>query len=61
MEELQVKVWKLNRFSYTPVELVAAFASEELAKGFVDYQASIGEPYGIVKNGVVLYGGEEDC
>lgn len=59
MEDLQVKVWRLNRFSHTPVELVAVFNSEELAKSFIDYQASLCERYGIVKNGVVIYG-EED-
>ena len=56
---MEVKVWKLNRFSYMPVEVVAVFQSEELAKEFVDYQACIGNHYGIVENGNVVYGGDE--
>ena len=57
---MEVKVWKLNRFSYMPVELAAAFGSAELAKQFIDYQASIGNHYGIVENGKVVYGGDEE-
>ena len=57
---MEVKVWKLNRFSYMPVELTATFGSAELAKQFIDYQASIGNHYGIVENGKVVYGGDEE-
>lgn len=60
MEELKVKVWKLNRFSYMPVEQSAVFGSVELAKQFIDCQASIGNHYGIVENGKVVYGGDEE-
>lgn len=53
---MKYKIWRTNRFNETILsELVAEFNDLELAKDFVDYQASIGKSYAIVKDGVKLY------
>lgn len=53
---MKYKIWRTNRFNETILsELVAEFDDLELAKDFVDYQASIGKSYVIVKDGVKLY------
>lgn len=53
---MRYKIWKTNRFDAEILsELVAEFADFELAKDFVDYQASIGNSYAILKDGVRLY------
>lgn len=53
---MKYKIWRTNRFNETILsELVAEFDDLELAKDFVDYQASIGKSCAIVKDGVKLY------
>lgn len=53
---MKYKIWRTNRFNETILsELVAEFDDLELAKDFVDYQASIGKFYAILKDGVRLY------
>lgn len=53
---MKYKIWRTNRFSETILsELVAEFEDLELAKDFVDYQATLGESYAILKDGVRLY------
>ena len=53
---MKYKIWRTNRFNETILsELVAEFDDLELAKDFVDYQASISKSYAIVKDGVKLY------
>jgi hypothetical protein len=53
---MKYKIWRTNRFDETILsELVAEFEDLELAKDFVDYQASIGESYTVLKDGVRLY------
>lgn len=50
---MKYKIWRTNRFNDTILsELVAEFNDLELAKDFVDYQASIGNSYAILKDGV---------
>jgi hypothetical protein len=40
---MKYKIWKINRFNETILsELVAEFDDLELAKDFVDYQATLG-------------------
>lgn len=53
---MKYKIWRTNRFNETILsELVAEFDDLELAKDFVDHQASIGKSYAILKDGVRLY------
>lgn len=53
---MKYKIWRTNRFNETILsELVAEFEDLELAKDFVEYQATMGESYVIVKDGVKLY------
>lgn len=53
---MQYKIWRTNRFNETILsELVAEFDDFELAKDFVDYQATLGESYAILRDGVRLY------
>lgn len=53
---MKYKIWRTNRFNAMILsELVAEFDDLELAKDFVDYQASLGESYAILKDGVRLY------
>lgn len=53
---MKYKIWRTNRFDETILsELVAEFDDLELAKDFVDYQASIGDSYAILQDGVRLY------
>lgn len=50
---MKYKIWRTNRFNDTILsELVAEFDDLELAKDFVEYQASIGNSYAILKDGV---------
>lgn len=54
--KMKYKIWRINRFDAAILsELVAEFEDFELAKDFVDYQASLGESYVILKDGVRLY------
>lgn len=53
---MKYKIWRTNRFDETILsELVAEFNDLELAKDFVDYQASLGNSFAILKDGVRLY------
>ena len=53
---MKYKIWRTNRFDETILsELVAEFDDLELAKDFVDYQASLGNSYAILKDEVRLY------
>lgn len=53
---MKYKIWRTNRFNGEILsELVAEFDDLELAKDFVDYQASIGNSYAILIDGVRLY------
>lgn len=53
---MKYKIWRTNRFNETILsELVAEFDDFELAKNFVDYQATLGESYAILRDGVRLY------
>lgn len=53
---MKYKIWSTNRFNDTILsELVAEFDDIELAKDFVDYQASLGNSYAILQDGVRLY------
>lgn len=53
---MKYKIWRTNRFDETILsELVAEFTDLELAKDFVDYQASLGNSFAILKDGVRLY------
>lgn len=50
---MKYKIWRTNRFSETILsELVAEFDDLELAKDFIEYQASLGNSYAILKDGV---------
>lgn len=50
---MKYKIWRTNRFNETILsELVAEFEDLELAKDFVEYQATMGESYAILKDGV---------
>jgi hypothetical protein len=50
---MKYKIWRTNRFDETILsELVAEFEDLELAKDFVEYQATMGESYAILKDGV---------
>lgn len=50
---MKYKIWRTNRFDEAILsELVAEFEDLELAKDFVEYQASIGNSYAILKDGV---------
>lgn len=50
---MKYKIWRTNRFDETILsELVAEFDDLELAKDFVEYQATMGESYAILKDGV---------
>ena len=51
--KMKYKIWRTNRFNETILsELVAEFDDLELAKDFVEYQASLGNSYAILKDGV---------
>lgn len=51
--KMKYKIWRTNRFDETILsELVAEFDNLELAKDFVEYQATLGESYAILKDGV---------
>lgn len=53
---LEYKIWKVNRFDDDILtELIATFYNLEIAKEFVNYQASIAESYAIVENGTRIY------
>ena len=53
---MKYKIWSTNRFDNMILsELVAEFDDIELAKNFVDYQASLGNSYAILQDGVRLY------
>lgn len=53
---MKYKIWSTNRFNNMILsELVAEFDDIELAKDFVDYQASLGNSYAILQDGVRLY------
>jgi hypothetical protein len=53
---MKYKIWSTNRFDNMILsELVAEFDDIELAKDFVDYQASLGNSYAILQDGVRLY------
>jgi hypothetical protein len=53
---MKYKIWRTNRFDREILsELVAEFDCLELAKDFVDYQATLGNSYAIVQDGVKLY------
>lgn len=53
---MKYKIWRTNRFDGEILsELVAEFDNLELAKDFVDYQATLGNSYAIVQDGVRLY------
>lgn len=53
---MKYKIWRTNRFDATILsELVAEFDDLELAKDFVEYQATMGESYAILEDGVRLY------
>lgn len=50
---MKYKIWRTNRFNDTILsELVAEFEDLALAKDFVEYQATMGESYAILKDGV---------
>ena len=50
---MKYKIWRTNRFNETILsELVAEFDDLELAKDFVEYQASLGNSYAILKDGM---------
>lgn len=50
---MKYKIWRTNRFDGEILsELVAEFDDLELAKDFVDYQATLGNSYAILKDGV---------
>lgn len=53
---MKYKIWRTNRFNEMILsDLVAEFDDLELAKDFVDYQATLGESYAILQDGVRLY------
>jgi hypothetical protein len=53
---MKYKIWRTNRFDGEILsELVAEFDNLELAKDFVEYQATLGNSYAIVQDGVRLY------
>lgn len=50
---MKYKIWRTNRFNETILsEFVAEFDDLELAKDFVEYEASLGETFAILENGV---------
>lgn len=53
---MKYKIWRTNRFNEMILsDLVAEFDDLELAKDFVEYQATLGESYAILQDGVRLY------
>ena len=53
---LDYVIWSTNKFDDDLfVDLVAKFSNLELAKDFVDYQATLGNGYAIFKDGKRVY------
>lgn len=49
-EEKEYVIWRMNPFNHEiPMKLVARFYDLELAKEFVEYQATIGEHFDILQ------------
>lgn len=49
---LDYVIWSTNRFNDDLLqEVVATFRDLELAKGFVEYQATLGNSFAITKDG----------
>lgn len=53
---MKYKIWRTNRFNESILsEFVAEFDSLDLAKDFVEYEASLGEYFAVVEDGVIIY------
>lgn len=54
---MRYKIWRTNRFNPTILsEFVAEFDDLELAKDFVDYEATLGNSFAVLdKDGVIIY------
>jgi hypothetical protein len=53
---MKYKIWRTNRFNESILsEFVTEFDDLELAKDFVDYEATLGNSFAVLENGVVIY------
>lgn len=53
---MKYKIWRTNRFNESILsEFVTEFDDLELAKDFVDYEATLGNSFVVLENGVVIY------
>lgn len=49
---MKYKIWRTNRFNES---ILSEFDDLELAKDFVDYEATLGNSFAVLENGVVIY------
>lgn len=49
------KVWRTNRFNGVPSEFVCSLDDFEVAKGIIEYQATLGDTFAILKDDVIIY------
>lgn len=54
---MKYKIWRTNRFNESILsEFVTEFDDLELAKDFVDYEATLGNSFAVLdKDGVIIY------
>lgn len=54
---MKYKIWRTNRFNESILsEFVTEFDDLELAKDFVDYEATLGNNFAVLdKDGVIIY------
>lgn len=53
---MKYKIWRTNRFSGVPSEFVAECDDLDVAKGIVDYQATLGDCFAVLdKDGEIIY------
>lgn len=53
---MKYKIWRTNRFSGVPSEFVAECDDLDVAKGIVEYQATLGEHFAVLdENGEIIY------
>lgn len=54
---MKYKIWRTNRFNGSILsEFITEFDDLELAKDFVDYEATLGNSFAVLdKDGVIIY------
>jgi hypothetical protein len=54
---MKYKIWRTNRFNESILsEFITEFDDLELAKDFVDYEATLGNSFAVLdKDGVIIY------